>query len=92
MSFTNHKVLCSKFKVQSKKHEKDFDDNSLGGIGIDACFGTEGKQELGWLSYHSGAFHISKGLEQYVLRTAYRNLSQGDHPAGFQQMRIRGKI
>ena len=73
-------------------HEKDFDDISLGSIGIDACFGTKGKQELEWLSYHSGAFHISKGLEQYVLGTAYRNLSQGNHPAGFQKMRIRGKI
>ena len=40
-------------------HEKDFDDISLSGIGIDASFGTEGEQELGWLSYHTGAFHIS---------------------------------
>ena len=79
------------FKVQSKKHEKDFNDISLGCIGIDACFGTESEQELGWLSYHTGAFHISKGLEQYVLGTAYRDLSQGNHPAGFQQVRIRGE-
>ena len=35
-----------------------------------ASMDTESEQELGWLSYHSGAFHISKGLEQYVLGTA----------------------
>ena len=73
-------------------HEKDFDDISLGGIGIDASFGTEGEQELGRLSYHSGAFHLSEGLEQLVLGTTYRDLSQGNHPAGFQQVRIRGQI
>jgi hypothetical protein len=73
-------------------HEKDFDDISLGGIGIDASFGTEGEQELGWLSYHSSTFHISKSMEQYVLGTAYRDLSQGNYSFGFQQVRIRGKI
>ena len=73
-------------------HEEDFSNISLGSIGIDACFGTKGKQELEWLSYHTGAFHISKGLEQYVLGTAYRNLSQGDYTFGFQQMRVGGKI
>ena len=73
-------------------HEEDFSNISLGSIGIDACLGTESEQEFGWLSYYTGAFHISKGLEQYVLGTAYRNLSQSNHPAGFQQVRIRGKI
>ena len=73
-------------------HEEDFSNISLGSIGIDACFGTKGEQELGWLSYHTGSFHISKGLEQYVLGTAYRNLSQGDYTFGFQQMRVGGKI
>ena len=73
-------------------HEKDFDNISLGGIGIDACLGTKGKQELGWLSYHSGAFHLSEGLEQYVLGATYRDLSQGNYSFGFQQVRIRGKI
>ena len=80
------------FKIQSKKHEEDFDDISLGGIGIDACFGTEGKQEFGGLPYHTGAFHLSEGLEQLVLGTAYRDLSQGNHPTGFQQVRDRGQI
>ena len=73
-------------------HEEDFSNISLGSIGIDACLGTESEQELEWLSYHSGAFHISKGLEQYVLGTAYRNLSQGDYTFGFQLMRVGGKI
>ena len=73
-------------------HEEDFSNISIGSIGIDACLGTEGEQEFGWLSYHTGAFHISKGLEQYVLGTAYRNLSQGDYTFGFQQMRVGGKI
>ena len=40
----------------------------------------------------TGAFHLSEGLEQLVLGTTYRDLSQGNHPAGFQQVRDRGQI
>ena len=46
----------------------------------------------GGLPYYSGSFHICKSMEQYVLGTAYRDLSQGNHPAGFQQVRDRGQI
>ena len=40
----------------------------------------------GGLSDYTCAFHLGKSMEQLVLGTAYRDLSQGDHSFGFQQV------